>query len=150
MFIAIWLLPTNNTYGTWPRSGEIDLLESRGNRNYTNDKGKQIGVEHFGSTLHFGPAWDKNAWWSSTFTTHTQPGNGFNQAFHKFQLEWTPEHLKFAVDDKEVGIIPAGDGFWSRGKFEGDDIWSNGTKMAPFDEEVNKILLFFISHFKTK
>ena len=28
---AIWMLPVNNTYGPWPLSGEIDLMESRGN-----------------------------------------------------------------------------------------------------------------------
>ena len=28
---AIWLLPQNSVYGGWPTSGEIDLMESRGN-----------------------------------------------------------------------------------------------------------------------
>lgn len=28
---ALWLLPTDNAYGGWPRSGEIDVMESRGN-----------------------------------------------------------------------------------------------------------------------
>ena len=28
---AMWLLPTNNEYGNWPASGEIDIMESRGN-----------------------------------------------------------------------------------------------------------------------
>lgn len=28
---AIWFLPKNDEYGTWPASGEIDLMESRGN-----------------------------------------------------------------------------------------------------------------------
>uniref|UniRef100_A0A1B0D530 Uncharacterized protein n=1 Tax=Phlebotomus papatasi TaxID=29031 RepID=A0A1B0D530_PHLPP len=27
---AIWLMPKYNAYGTWPASGEIDLMESRG------------------------------------------------------------------------------------------------------------------------
>lgn len=29
---AIWLLPEKNAYGQWPASGEIDLMESRGNK----------------------------------------------------------------------------------------------------------------------
>jgi hypothetical protein len=34
---VIWLLPVNSTYGSWPRSGEIDMVESRGNGiRYTN------------------------------------------------------------------------------------------------------------------
>lgn len=36
-----------------------------------------------------------------------------------------------------MGFVPVGDGFWKLGGFEGDDIWANGTKMAPFDEEVS-------------
>ena len=28
--LAIWLLPTENVYGKWPASGEIDIVESRG------------------------------------------------------------------------------------------------------------------------
>lgn len=30
VFTAIWLLPKHNGYGEWPASGEIDLVESRG------------------------------------------------------------------------------------------------------------------------
>jgi Glycosyl hydrolases family 16 len=29
---AVWLLPEDDAYGQWPASGEIDMLESRGNR----------------------------------------------------------------------------------------------------------------------
>ena len=32
---AIWLLPEDQAYGTWPASGEIDLMESRGEFLYT-------------------------------------------------------------------------------------------------------------------
>lgn len=28
---ALWMLPVNDTYGPWPRSGEIDIMEARGN-----------------------------------------------------------------------------------------------------------------------
>lgn len=134
-------MPTERIYGGWPRSGEIDLLESRGNRNYTNDKGKQIGVEQFSSTLNFGPAWNINGWSTATHITNSMSGQGFNRGFHKYQMEWTPEYLKFSYDDKEIGKVDAGDGFWARGNFSGENIWKNGTKMAPFDEQV----MIFIS-----
>jgi len=54
---AIWLLPTNENYGTWPASGEIDLMESRGNSNCPG-----LDNNSFGSTLHWGPNWDQDAW----------------------------------------------------------------------------------------
>ena len=28
---ALWMLPVKETYGPWPASGEIDIVESRGN-----------------------------------------------------------------------------------------------------------------------
>lgn len=141
--IAVWFLPTERKYGDWPRSGEIDLIESRGNRQYKNGEGKHIGVEHFGSTLHFGPLWNQNGYWSSTFSKHSTPGNGFNNGFHRFLMEWTPECITFCVDGQEVGSIPFGDGFWARGKFKGDNIWENSTNAAPFDQEVS----FFVQGF---
>ena len=41
---AIWMLPRQLAYGQWPASGEIDIMESRGNRDYTMN-GVNIGVE---------------------------------------------------------------------------------------------------------
>jgi beta-glucanase (GH16 family) len=49
---AIWMLPTYQSYGGWPASGEIDIVESRGNQNYSPG-----GVNQFGSTLHWAPYW---------------------------------------------------------------------------------------------
>lgn len=31
---AIWLMPRDNVYGNWPRSGEIDVMEARGRTLY--------------------------------------------------------------------------------------------------------------------
>jgi beta-glucanase (GH16 family) len=28
---AIWMMPQESVYGDWPRSGEIDIMEARGN-----------------------------------------------------------------------------------------------------------------------
>ena len=36
---AIWLLPKHNEYGEWPASGEIDIMESRGNVGYPKSAG---------------------------------------------------------------------------------------------------------------
>lgn len=54
---AIWMLPKYNEYGNWPSSGEIDIMESRGNGPSYGGEG---GNDAFGSTLHWGPAWDQN------------------------------------------------------------------------------------------
>ena len=41
---AIWMLPVKQAYGGWPASGEIDIMESRGNLNLVKD-GVNIGAE---------------------------------------------------------------------------------------------------------
>lgn len=47
---AIWMMPEDSVYGIWPMSGEIDIMESRGNaRGY-----KPGGREYMSSTLHWG------------------------------------------------------------------------------------------------
>lgn len=54
---AIWLLPSRNAYGTWPASGEIDLVEARGNRRLFSGN-TNVGTEQVGNTLHYGPRYD--------------------------------------------------------------------------------------------
>lgn len=47
---AIWMMPVNDTYGPWPESGEIDIMESRGN-GISYPLG---GIDSYSSTLHWG------------------------------------------------------------------------------------------------
>ena len=37
--------------------------------------------------------------------------------------------------------VPSG-GFWEKGHFSGNNLWSSGEKMAPFDQPVRKITSF--------
>jgi beta-glucanase (GH16 family) len=136
---ALWLLPRYNAYGTWPASGEIDLMESRGNLNLVQN-GVNIGAEQIGSTLHFGPYPDLNGYPTAHYTRNAAPGNGFNNGFHRYQMEWTPDRITFRVDDVETGTIHAGSGFWNRANFAGNapgvqNPWRFGEIMAPFDQE---------------
>lgn len=47
---AIWMMPEDSVYGEWPRSGEIDIMESRGNDRHYKDG----GLNYYYSTLHWG------------------------------------------------------------------------------------------------
>lgn len=76
---ALWMLPTSSKYGVWPRSGEIDIVESRGNLDYVGEHDRQIGPEQITSTLHFGPSWDHNGYQTSTFSTNRPRNDGFNK-----------------------------------------------------------------------
>lgn len=48
---AIWMLPENNTYGLWPASGEIDIMEARGNGPTYPAQGSNF----VRSSLNYGP-----------------------------------------------------------------------------------------------
>lgn len=133
---ALWLMPRQSVYGTWPRSGEIDLMELRGNRNLRNAQGVHVGNEQAGSTLHFGPNWDVNGWETAHHTRNQNPG--FDANFHVYKLYWTENLLQFSIDNVVVGTVNAGAGFWARGGFANSgwpNPWSQATIMAPFDQE---------------
>ncbi|XP_050515647.1 beta-1,3-glucan-binding protein-like isoform X1 [Diabrotica virgifera virgifera] len=134
---AIWLLPRYNQYSTWPASGEIDIMESRGNRQLTNPSGVNIGVQQIGSTLHWGPNPNYNQYARTHFEENLE--TGYDKAFHNYQVEWTPDYIKFAIDDEEIGrVTPPGGGFWELGELSSsglDNPWKRNSKMAPFDQE---------------
>ena len=46
-------MPTENRYGPWPRSGEIDIVEIRANENLICEN-RHMENKLMGSTLHFG------------------------------------------------------------------------------------------------
>lgn len=136
LFSAIWLMPTQHEYGGWPRSGEIDLFETRGNSHFKGQDGKDAGIQQMCSTLHFGPNARHDGFQTATYFKNNQ--TGFHSEFHKYSFIWNESGIRFFVDDTEIAFVSTGDGFWKRGGFNGDDIWSSGTKIAPFDQEVSK------------
>lgn len=133
---AIWLMPTKSVYCSWPRSGEIDLAESRGNLKLFSDDGVNIGAEQFGSTLHFGPRYDFNGWSKAHFEKNSDPG--YNDDFHIYKLVWTPDYLDFYIDGERVGKVDTKISFWERGAFNSSGLpnpWLGRLPVAPFDQE---------------
>lgn len=130
-------MPKFVQYGGWPASGEIDLMESRGNSELYNTAGVNIGNHMVASTLHFGPGWSYDRWNDAHFERSNE--KGFNNDFHKYQLEWTDTFMKFSIDDTEIGTLtPPDGGFWELGHLNNSNVdnpWKNEGKMAPFDQE---------------
>lgn len=82
---AIWMLPSDNTYGGWPNSGEIDIMEHVG---YAPDS--ILGTVHTGAFNH---------------TIGTQKGGkaylpDAESEFHIYRIDWTEESIDFWVDDE--------------------------------------------------
>jgi len=48
------MMPEDSVYGSWPASGEIDIMESRGNDVYYNFSGVPRGRDVYSSSLHWG------------------------------------------------------------------------------------------------
>ena len=135
---AIWLLPENAEYGTWPASGEIDLVESRG-----NDASCSVGGNNkFGSSLHWGPNWDQDMY-PMTTAQYTHPSS-LGDAMHVYGLVWT-ENRRYTYIDNESNIVLDVDmsstDFFTKGGWKGqDNPWVNEPKNAPFNREFYLIL----------
>lgn len=81
---AFWMMPTDNVYGTWPASGEMDIMELLGH---------QTNIAY--GTCHYG-----------TSGNHQQLGSNlvlnegdFSEEFHTFALEWTATSLNWYIDN---------------------------------------------------
>jgi len=104
MWPALWMLPEQWFYGGWPESGEIDILESIGNRNYRCD-GNWRGIQHMGATLHWGNSFNNNRYYLTTVGKDDE-ANNYGDNFHTYGLVWTPQGMTFYVNDTEIMNVP--------------------------------------------
>lgn len=80
---AIWMMPTVETlYGTWPRGGEIDIMEILGH---------EPAVAH--GTIHYGMPHAQQQ------GSYKLENGTFADSFHEFSVEWEPGEMRFYVDD---------------------------------------------------
>ena len=84
MWPAIWMMPTDNVYGGWAASGEIDIMEYLGH-----------DVSTVYGTLHYGGSWPNNQHQGSSYKL---TGSGFNDDFHVFTLLWKEGQIQWLVD----------------------------------------------------
>ncbi len=88
---AIWMLPTENVYGTWPASGEIDIMELIGH---------EPDVVH--GTVHYGTSADDHRFRGGT---HRLDEGLYSDAFHTFSIIWSPTRIAWYVDDRLYYIV---------------------------------------------
>jgi beta-glucanase (GH16 family) len=81
---AIWMMPTDNAYGAWPDSGEIDVMEH---------VGYDPGVVHATTHCH------NFQWKNNTQKTALTTVADFGDAMHVYALEWLPDRIDMFVDD---------------------------------------------------
>lgn len=137
---AIWMMPERDLYGPWPASGEIDILESRGNSWEYKEGGNNIAS----SALHWGPDPANDAWWR-TNNKRQALKTTYADKFHTFGLEWSQKYLFTYVDSRLLQVLYTNfdEPMWDRGSFPEasangtrlEDPWSQtGNNNAPFDQ----------------
>ncbi|GLB42876.1 putative glycosyl hydrolases family 16 [Lyophyllum shimeji] len=141
---AIWMLPVDNKYGPWPMSGEIDIMEARGN----GPRYPRQGTDWVRGSLNWGPLTWLNGVAKTYGAWHLRRGS-HDTDFHTYGLEWTEEFIRIYVDSRLHHMMPVlkldKQSFWERGDFppvvqNGSETvilnnpWINGTKAAPFDQ----------------
>lgn len=145
---AIWMLPTNSVYGDWPRSGEIDLVESRGN----SASYKGLGADWIASTIHWGPV---DGFDRAYMTTGLQQDRhtSYDKKFHTYVVEWNEDFLWIYIDQRTTRVlnIKFDEPFFSKGKFPAEffngtyfaqmpNPWAGHGNTAPYDQDFYLIL----------
>tara|TARA_R110002049_G_scaffold4601_5_gene32670 strand:- start:929649 stop:930455 length:807 start_codon:yes stop_codon:yes gene_type:complete len=113
---AIWMLPTDDKYGGWAASGEIDIVEMKGEHPNT-----VLG------TLHYGGHWPDNKYSGEEFTLAK---GTFADDFHDFAIEWKEGRIDWFVD---------GECYQTQTKWDS----VGGPYPAPFDQQFH--LLFNVA-----
>lgn len=83
---AIWMLPDDNTFGAWPKSGEIDIMEHVG-----------FNAGHIHGTVHTE---------AYNHKIGTQKGGekqipSANTTFHTYTIDWSDTEIRWFIDDKQ-------------------------------------------------
>jgi len=83
---AIWMLAAKHSYGDsyWPDNGEIDIMEHVG-----------FNQGHIHASTHS----LKYYWQVGTQRTATIFASNVSDAFHDYELEWSPEKIQVFMDD---------------------------------------------------
>jgi beta-glucanase (GH16 family) len=92
---AFWMMADERVYGTWPRNGEIDIME------IVNQAVASFHSLHGPTTADPAVAWHLSRTWTS--------GVDLSAGFHVYAVEWEPDRLSFYVDTTLVRTFTTGD-----------------------------------------
>jgi len=107
---AIWMLPTDRSYGEWPKSGEIDIME-------------HVGYDQ--NNVHFSTHTEAYYFRINTQKTSSKLIPDASTAFHLYRVDWTPYAVRGYFDNVLVFE------FVNEGK---------GYKVWPFDKRFHLLL----------
>lgn len=88
---ALWMLPTDQAYGGWPKSGEIDIME-------------HVGFDP--NRVHITAHTEAYYFQIKTQKTATKVIDGAMNEFHRYRVDWTPDAVRGYIDDALVLDFP--------------------------------------------
>ena len=121
---AFWMLPSDDIYGGWPLSGEIDIMEVV-NLGAICDDCNEANVEfRTSAALHFGKKWPDNVFITDK---HSLASLKAADDYHEFAVEWGEGHIDWFVDGKKFFSATSDDWFT-------DAVKKSDNVNAPFDQ----------------
>lgn len=121
---AFWMMPAGDVYGSWPTSGEIDIMEA-----VNLGAGCDVciggqGENRSSGAIHFGERWPNNRF---IFEHGRFPGGAEPGAqYHVFAVEWAEGVIDWYIDDQHFWRVTPED--WASGAIP------NASPNAPYDQ----------------
>ncbi|KAJ3199849.1 hypothetical protein HDU67_002520 [Dinochytrium kinnereticum] len=143
MWPAIWLMPEDSVYGEWPRSGELDVMETRGNRvGYSAG-----GIDKMISNI----VWGVSSTLRKSLPKQAKRRHGtMGSTFRTVGWEWTPTYFLTWLDSplRTVLYVPFNENPRTKqggypNRYANDSVvvipdWKDNS--SPFDKEFYLIL----------
>jgi beta-glucanase (GH16 family) len=93
LWSALWMLGDNITTVSWPRCGEIDIMEMIGGQP-TNDR-----------TTHGTAHWDSNGTHASYGKSLMSAGGKLSEQFNVYSIVWDEKSIRWYLNDQQYNII---------------------------------------------
>jgi len=111
---ALWMMPQEQKYGYWPKSGEIDIMEHVG-----RDLDRLFLCLHSETHNH-----SKDTHYYEEFYLE-----GLSDDFHTFSMDWNESYISYIFDNMEIARF-----------CKGQDGYDPSHKGWPFDENFYLIM----------
>ena len=123
---AFWMLSTEEVYGSWPRSGELDIMEFVG-----REPNQVLG------TIHYGQPAPNNSYNTNRIDTEEPVADDF----HEFAVEWEENEIRWFYDGILYGTETPEDLNGQRWPFDQDfffilNVAVGGNLGGPVDDSI--------------
>ena len=127
MWPAFWMMPNDSTYGGWPHSGEIDIMEANGRAPYGTS-----------CALHYSLPGGTHTYDTGYNNMDTRTYHSSISEFHVYKCDWQEETISMYCDDRLIKEFPRR--MWSTATVSKEE-----NPNAPFDQDFFIILNLAIS-----